>query len=150
MRKIFFILILLFLTGCATVEIPQYVQDQHPYKETFYSSFEDAVEGTSQALEQFGWKIANHYDPGVFEQNKENIGPEAKQIVLSTEVRQMPFFLGTRYARVNAHIYSLEHSSTAVEIRYLTVTSVPFKSFNSYRNDRAAERILKTIKEKLN
>ena len=149
MRRIFYILIPLFLTGCATVDIPNYVQDQHPYKKIFYSDFASVVEVVTQSLQARGWKMSSTLDPAMFEQNKENFSADARQTILSTEVRQTSFILGTTYSRVNVYIYTLEQSETSVEIRYLKITAFPFKSSSNYRNDLAAERIFKTIAENL-
>ena len=146
MRRILFWACCGFLiSGCATVDIPNYIQDKSPYKQTFYAGFDQVVDATSKTLTKYGWTVANKYDPTVFEQNKELKQADAKQIMLSTDVRQTAFFVGTRYARINAYIRTVDSSSTEVEIRYLTETSMPVKTFKNYKNDRSVKNILNDI-----
>ena len=148
MRGNFFILLMIFsLSGCTTVSIPNYIQDKNPYKRVYGANFEGVLMSATRALEHSGWVVTNKYDPTVFEQNKELNSPEAKQLMLSTDVRQTPFIVGTCYRRINIYIRTVDEKSTEVEMRYVKVTSVPFKSFNSYRNDRAIKRLLDSIGE---
>ena len=146
-KKFFLLLIIFMLSGCTTVNIPNYIQDKNPYKQTYTASFENVLMAASKALEHSGWVVTNKYDPAVFEQNKELNFSGAKQLMLSTNVRQTPFIFGTRYGRVNAYIRTIDEKSTEVEMRYVTVTSIPFKNFNSYRNDRAIKHILDSIEK---
>ena len=145
MRKIFSFVLLLTLSGCATVDVPKYIQDKNPYKKIFYASFDETLSAAKKTLEHYGWTILNDYDPTVFEQNKELGTPEAKQILLFTEDRQTPFFLGSSYSRINAYVRTVDKTSTEVELRYVTVASVPFKTFNTYKNDRVIHHIFDAI-----
>lgn len=142
-----FIFTLLYCAGCASVQIPGYVQNKNPYSQRFYADFVKTRAATEAALQELGWKVAERLDPLVYEQSAVNDLDEAKELWV-TEARQIPLFIGTRYARVNVYIRSKKDISE-VEIRYLTITSMFFKNCTSYRNKAAAERILKRIEQKL-
>lgn len=149
MKKVLSVLLLVTLIGCASINIPNYIQDKHPYKRTLYASFDKVHEMTVQTLEDFGWRIERESDPGLFERERENGESRNKQTLIFTEIRKTSLFVGSRYARMNAYLRETADNATEIEIRYLTVTSALFKSFNDYRNDRAVERILDRIEEAL-
>jgi hypothetical protein len=148
MRKVLSVFLLLALGGCASVTIPNYIQDKYPYKRTFYAPFDQVREAAVQTFGEFGWTIGKESEPALFERERES--GSSKQTLLFTEIRQTSFFVGSRYARLNAYLRATADHETEVEIRYLTVTSVPFKRFHHYKNDRAIERIFRHIEGKLN
>ncbi|MBI5416084.1 MAG: hypothetical protein HZA29_04640, partial [Candidatus Omnitrophica bacterium] len=98
-----------------------------------------------------GWEISKKTDPAVFERNRDQSGAQVKQVLLFTDVREMPLVLGTRYARMNIYLQSSApgENSTDVELRYLTVTSVSLKSFHNYRNDGYARKLFERIESRL-
>ena len=148
MKKIVLIVCMAVLTGCSTIDIPQYLQDKNPYQKTFYKSFDKTLEATRQALAELGWKVAKETQPSVYERNRVVEEGEGQAILIFTDVRRTPFFLGSRYARLNIYLRGGEKVAE-VEIRYLTISSLTFKTFRSYKNDAATERIFKKIEEKL-
>ncbi len=145
MRKIFWIVCLVFLYGCATARIPQYLADRNSYKKHFYASFDDALQASRTALHDLGWEITSEGDPAVYEEGDPR---EARQIILFTEVRQTAMFLGSRYARINI-ILRTKSEGTEIEIRYLTINSIPFKNIESFRNESAVQRVFERIDELL-
>ena len=144
-RILLWIVIGTALMGCASVTIPNYIRDEHPYRKTFYASFDTALEATVHALEDSGWKVAKTTEPSVFERNKDTDKPGVRQILLFTNVRQTAFIFGTRYARMNIYLQSADDSSTEVELRYLKITSASLKNFQNYRNDRYAGKFFGRI-----
>lgn len=145
MRKFFWILCLTILYGCTTAKIPQYLADKNPYKKQFYASFEETLKAAQTTLQELGWRIAAEGDPAVYEEGSPR---ESKQIILFTEVRQTAMFLGSRYARMNV-ILRAKSEGTEIEIRYLTVNSLPFKNFESFKNERTVHRIFERIDQLL-
>lgn len=143
------ILFSLFVYGCASVHIPDYIPDEHPYRRIFYADFSTTLTTTAQSLESLGWPIAKTAEPAVFERSRLTEGGERKQTLLFTEIRQTPLFLGTRYARINAYLRAVTDHTTEVELRYLTITSVPFKSFYNYRKDHFIKRVFQEIERRL-
>lgn len=133
---------LLLCLGCASVMIPNYIHDEHPYSKKLYADFDKVLEATQQALKESGWEVAKTTDPSIFERNKTPVDPHSRGALLFTEIRQTSLFLGSRYARMNIYLSAGPDNTTDVEVRYLTVTSVPFKSFYNYRNDRFVQKLL--------
>lgn len=139
-----------FLCGCVTVDVPNYIKDNKPYKESFYTGFDEALNAVTQTIEKFGWIISGTSDPSVFERRAALAGQDLRQMLLFTDIRETKFFLGTRYARMNIYVREKEKNTVDVEIRYVTITSLPFKSFSDYKHDATVARIMKQIRLALN
>lgn len=149
MKKILFGILLLSLAGCASVTIPRYIHDKHPYERTFFVSFEEAKQAVIGALDETGWLVEHESEPSLYERDKGIYG-EREQILIFSRIRQMSFFLGTNYARVNAYIREVADKECELELRYMKVTTVVFKDFQGYKNDRAVESIFRAIEAQLN
>jgi hypothetical protein len=141
-NRLVFIIALLFL-GCSSVRIPSYLQDKHPYTKRFHGNYEQTMAAVKQTLAEFGWEIAEETDPLVYEQDRIHDLDEQRKMII-TKSRQTSLFIGTRYGKMNIYVFSKKNISE-VEIRYLTVTSIAFKSFRDFRDDAAAERIYTQI-----
>lgn len=149
MGKFVSVTILAFaICGCANVTIPNYIKDINPYKRTFYADYGNVRTVTVEALNRFGWTIESESEPVVFERERE-AGEGWQQTLLFTKVRQFSFFLGTRYTRLNVFLRAINTNETEAEIRYLRATSIAFKNFYRYRNDRFVQQIFTDIEEKL-
>ena len=149
--KFFSLVIFLgILAGCASISIPNYIQDEHPYKKKFYARFDDVLKAASQTLTALGWEVDGTSDPSVFERQRAVADPLEKQVLLFSKLRQTPLFIGSRYARLNLYLQSSPDNTTEVEIRTLTVTTLIFKKFTLYRDDRVAEILFREIEERLN
>ncbi|MFA5087443.1 MAG: hypothetical protein WC552_00245 [Candidatus Omnitrophota bacterium] len=149
--KKFLLILLAFLTcsGCVSARIPKYLGNDFPYKQRFYFSFEQVVSATQETLKDLGWQIEETADPAVYEQVFSLPGADKKQILIFTSIRQTPLFIGTRYAKMNIFLGESGDNNTEMEIRYLTVNSVLFKNFESYKNESAVKRILEHISKSL-
>ena len=149
-HSVFGIYLLLFFSGgCANVHIPDYISDENPYRRIFYADFSSTLAATAQSLESLGWPISKTAEPSIFERSRLTEEGNRQQTLLFTEIRQTPLFLGTRYARVNAYLRAVTDHTTEVELRYLTVTSVPLKSFYNYRKDHFIKRVFQEIERRL-
>ena len=149
MKKAIVLFFLLFCVGCVSATIPHYLQDKSPYKKKFYASYDDTLKAVQTTLKDLGWKISSVSDPVVYEQNSaSNNEAIPKQILMFTDVRQTAFLLGTHYSKMNIFVRSLTEG-TEVEIRYITVTSTPFKTLENYKNDNAVQRIFDHIEKVL-
>ena len=147
MKKISALIFLITLTsGCVSIQIPEYIQDHHPYKKEFTAAFDKTLAATKQALAGLGWRILKSYQPGVFEQTPVPAGEE--QLLLFTESKQSYRFLFSRYSRLNIYLRSLK-DTTEVEIRYAVLTPLPMKSLKSYRNDRLVRQLFRQIEVQL-
>jgi len=128
-----------------TAKFPQYLSDKHPYKKEFYVPFDKALEAAKTVLTNMGWKIVGEGNPAVYEQTTT---PRAKELILFTDIRQTALFLGSRYSKMNIILRSND-TMTEVEIRYLTIMSLPFRNIESFRNDHAVEQIFARLADRL-
>ncbi|HBG60955.1 MAG: hypothetical protein A2Y03_10825 [Omnitrophica WOR_2 bacterium GWF2_38_59] len=149
MKNLNLILIVLFLSGCATVNIPNYIVDENPYKQKLYASFDTALNATVNTLKDAGWEVEEITKPSVFERSKDSI-QGSQEVLLFTKIRETSMFLGSSFSRMNVYVRSGTDNVSEVEIRCITVNSVVFNKFTSYKKDRAVEKIFKHIQERLN
>ena len=136
----------LYLTGCASIFLPTYLQDKNPYTRRFYANYDESLQALNQTLKDLGWESEKAIDPLVYERQHATDLDEQQTLIL-TKTRQTPMFLGTRYARMNIYLRAKKGISE-IEIRYLTTTDLFFRGLKSYRNDSAVNRII-THLEKL-
>lgn len=144
-RHIPFVCVVFLLAGCVSASLPQYLSDKNPYKKEFFVSYEKSVETVKASLAELGWKITAEGDADVYERNT---SPEEKRVIIFSEIRQTPMFLGSRYARLNVIVRGVQ-DKTEIEIRYVTITSVLFRNMESFKNDAAVQRIFEHIKKNL-
>ena len=148
MRRIFSFILLIFIVGCTTLQLPSYIQDKHPYTQRFYGEHKEVVDAVTKGLADLGWKAEGNADPFVYEQSRlAEAGSE--NILLFTQVRQTPMLLWTTYVRLNVFISS-KNKVSDVEIRYSKLKAFPFKEFRGYRNDKLVKRIFQRITDYLN
>ena len=149
MRRIVSLLLIFTLTGCASITIPNYIHDRHPNLKTFYAPYDQVHAATLKALGDLGWRIEQETDPALYERGRQSQDMSRQQTLIFTDINQLSFFAGSRYARLNVFLHVTADKATEVEVRYLKVTSVMFKTFYNYKNDRLAERIFKRIEKEL-
>lgn len=142
MRKFLLgIISIVLLSGCVAATLPQYLSDRNPYKKEYFAGYDESVAAVKTALGELGWKVAGEGDPMTYERQA---SPSEKRIILFFEIRQTPMFFGTRYGKLNVIVRGIQ-DKTEIEIRYVTVTSIPFKSFQTYKNDATVQRIFEHI-----
>jgi len=149
MKNFLSILLLLALVGCTSITIPNYIPDKHTNLQTFYASFDQVYAATIKALNGSGWTVESETDPAIFEREREIPDSSRQQTLIFTDIRQLSFFVGSRYAKLNVFLQVTADKATEVEIRYLRVTSLPFKTLNNYKNDRLTNRLFKRIEKEL-
>ncbi|MFA5060478.1 MAG: hypothetical protein WC676_07625 [Candidatus Omnitrophota bacterium] len=149
MKKILSIAMALLLAGCVTVKIPKYLQDEFPYKKQYFHNFDDTLAATTKALENLGWRISETTHPSVFEHGPDTQESGPRQVLIFTEVRQTPLILSSRYMSLNVYLKQADGNSTDVEIRYVSVMPVLFKSVQNYKNDSVVYKIFDQISELL-
>ncbi len=148
-KKTLAVFMLLALVGCASISVPKYIKNENPYKKKFYASFEKVLPATIRTLEAEGWKIEERADPGVYEMRTGEKIYEGKQVLLITGIRKLPVFVASSYARLNVYVTARVEDYTEVEVRYLTVNSVTFKSFYSYKHNKTVEKLFAKIEHNL-
>ncbi len=138
---------MLLLTGCATTDIPSYLQPKKPYLKRYYANYEKSLSSVKTILAELGWTLEESTDPGVYEHTRFNDLDE-NQLLLVTAVRPTPMLVGTRYARMNIYLRS-KKDVTEVEVRYLTTTSTALNNFSTYNNDSAVKRFFERLTDVL-
>ncbi|MCB9757276.1 MAG: hypothetical protein H6753_02485 [Candidatus Omnitrophica bacterium] len=147
MKSLFFVFAVVLLAGCATTNMPSYLQPKKPYLTRYYSNYEKSLGAVKQTLTELGWILEETTDPGVYEHTRFNDLDE-DQVLLVTAVRPTPMLIGTRYARMNIYLRSKKDLSE-VEVRYLTTTSTALNNFSTYNNDSAVKRFFERLSEVL-
>ncbi|MCB9772591.1 MAG: hypothetical protein H6754_08595 [Candidatus Omnitrophica bacterium] len=147
MKKLSVILAIIFLTGCATTNMPSYLQPKKPYIKRYYANYAKTLPSVKDVLTELGWTLEESTDPGVYEHTRFNDLDE-NQLLLVTTVRPTPMLVGTRYARMNIYLRSKKDVSE-VEVRYLTTTSTALNNFSTYNNDSAVKRFFMRLDEVL-
>lgn len=142
-------LLAVLLTGCSTVVVPKYIRDEHPYEKVLYSDYEGALAAVREVLTARGWEIAETADPAVYEYHKALASAGRRQVLLFTNVRTGAYIFGTRYHRVNVYLREITTQTTSLEVRYMTVSSIPFRTFYNYRKDKAAGKLISVIEQGL-
>ncbi|HOW36028.1 MAG TPA: hypothetical protein PL155_06420 [Candidatus Omnitrophota bacterium] len=148
MKKMGLILLVVFLSGCVTVKIPKYLQENFPYKKKFYARYEETLTATQQALKDLGWTVSEVANPTAFERQAETKDTPAQEVLIFTEVRQTPLILSSRYMSLNVYVRAAG-DSTDVEIRYISVMPILFKSVKNYKNDPVVDKVFDRISELL-
>ena len=148
MRKIGLVILLAVCAGCVSVQIPQYLQDKHPYKREYFAGYDETLAAVKKVLKNAEWKITSTADPLIFEATAPNKSSENQRILLFTENKQTSMFLFSSYSQLNIYVRALKNS-TEVEIRYEAILPLPFKQFRSFRNDSFVNKLLNQIADQL-
>ncbi len=147
MKRMFYLAVyLLVLCGCVSVKIPKYVTDQNPYKKIFHSDYGSTLTAVKESLASAGWSINEESDPIQYEQGR--AGDAQQQVVLFTEGRQSSRVLYSRYRTLNVYVSNLG-DRVEVEVRYLSLTPVLFKIFESRRNDPLVNALFNDMEQRL-
>ena len=140
-------ILILFVTGCASLQFPAYIQDKNPYTQKFYGEHDQIVAAVKKSLTDLGWPVDGVADPTTYEQRVPE--PESENVLIYTQVRQTPMILWTTYRRVNVFVHS-KNKVSDVEIRYAKIKALPFKQFKGFKNDPLVKRIFQRITDELN
>ncbi len=149
MRNVLLILFMTLVTGCVSVKIPKYLQEESSYKKKYYASFDETLAATKKTLQSQGWVITDTADPIAFEQNQDYDPSQGKRVLLFTEPRQTSMILFSRYSALNAYVRTLANDSTEVELRYHSETPVFFAHFKTSKNDHFIEKLFERIAQDL-
>ncbi len=147
--KVFLLLLLVFLGGCSTVQIPNYINADHPYLRRVYGSFEEVDMAVKAVLAQEKFKIEKETSPDVYERDMRDQQAGARGSLVLTDVKQYSRVLYSSYVHLNVYLRQLS-DSVEVEIRYGRVTTVLFKQFKGARHDLYVGRLLDRIEAKVN
>ena len=122
---------------------------KYPVKQMMQKEYEGVDAAKIKALKGAGWKIAEEADPALLERRHESQDASRPKTVIFTQIRQLSFFVGSGYSRLNVFLNVAVDKATEVEIRYVKVTTVGPKTLNNFKNDKLVNRLLKRIEENL-
>ncbi len=147
MKRILALILILVICGCVTVRIPKYLEGEFPYRRSFEANFQNTFDATLKALKDSGWKVTETTSPAVFAPGRTSDKTKKYEILVFTEIKQSAMVLASSYVTLNALLRSTDANHTEVEIRYLSMTAMFFKTVNSYQNDRVVGKIFKKIEQ---
>lgn len=148
LSKAFLLVFILSLSGCATVNVPHYIQAQHPYERTYYGSFNDVLNAVRTTLKQEGWQIFKEVDPTMYERNPLHNPGDEQHILIFTEVKRTQRFVYTKSTHLNVYVSRID-GGVGVDMRYGSVKDFHLWKMRSYRNERLVKTILDRIGHKL-
>lgn len=134
------------LSGCVSVQMPQYVNDKNPYRREYTASYDRTLKAVVQALEKSGWKVAKQTSPMVFESGSTASSPASSEVLIFTNTRQSAMLFGSCYRTLNVLIKQ-RGDAADVEVRYFSIFSTIFRNFESYQNDALVQKFLDQIEQ---
>ena len=147
MKKAILSILFLCTAGCATVNIPNYIDPQHPYVRKVYGDYNAIVAAVRQVLADEGWAVQSETSPSTYERDNSAEGSVTGGVLLFTSVKQHSRFLYSSYTHLNVFIRPVADGAE-VEIRYACLTPLGVKQFKGTRNDKLADRILDAIEHR--
>jgi len=137
------------LTGCSTIILPRYIPDKNPTQKKLYADYDRVVAATKAAFKDLGWEVAEEADPAVYERAWQLRDKNVKQILLMSDYHKSNFLIVSKNTAINAYIRA-GADATELELRYLRVSTYPFKSFYKYRNNKLINALFQRIDKNLN
>lgn len=147
--RFFYLLMVVFVSGCSTVQIPNYINADHPYARRVYGDLDKVNAAVKLVLAQEGFKVLKETGTDVYERDARDQQEGAQGVLVLTEVREYSRVLYSTYVHLNIYLRQLA-DGVEVELRYGKVTSVLFKQFKGTRNDAYAVRLLDRIEAQVN
>ena len=143
MPRIVLILILMSLTGCASVRIPDYIKADHPYVRKISGDYDSIITSTKNVLYREGWLVIREANPSDYERRDGE--DQSKDVLLFTEPKRYSKVAYSTYTHLNVFVHA-NADGAEVDIRYEAVTPGPIRQAD-LRNDRLANRILDKIEQ---
>ena len=146
-RGAWFVLLLVVIMGCVTLEMPKYLEEEFQYRKNFDANFNATFAASVNALESLGWKVAETESLPVFKSGAIDESSQEYTALIFTEIKQRSLFIFSTYLTLNVYVRSIDENSSEVEIRYLSITAFPpfFKEKRIDRNDGLVNKIYRKI-----
>ncbi|MEI7998485.1 MAG: hypothetical protein WCH62_03150 [Candidatus Omnitrophota bacterium] len=147
MKKLGLIILLLTLTGCTTLEFPDYIKADHPYVRKITGKYQDIVDAVAVVLFKEGWKIQRQVNPSIYER-REGGEDQSQDVLFFTEIKQHPKVVYSTFTHLNVYVHPIAEGAE-VEVRYEAISSTVIKQFHGSRNDKVSNRLLDKIEQEL-
>lgn len=140
--------ILLALTGCATIDPPQYIRAEHPYERTYYGEFRGVLDAVRLTLKENGWDAFKEVDANTYERNPLLKPGDEENVLIFTTIRRTQRFVYAKAVHLNVYVSRVD-DGVKVDLRYGAVTDLRLWKVRSYHNDRLIKKIQDGIEQKL-
>ena len=147
-RKTWFIIFILGVIGCASVDTQHYIQAENPYKRTFYGSFADVLDVVRAALKEDRWQIAKEVDPTLYERNPLYSSGDKEHILIFTQIKRSQRFVYSQDTHLNVYVNRVS-DGVEVDVRYGSVRNFHLWKTRSYRNNALIKQILDGMERKI-
>ncbi len=148
MNKLILSFLCVILAGCATVNIPNYIDPAHPYVHKVYGNYAVIIASIRQVLAQEGWPVHSEANPADYEHSSDAQQDQNKSVLLFTDAKQHSRILYSSYTHLNVFIRPVADGAE-VEIRYSCLTPILGKQSKSMRNDKLVDHLFDAIKRRL-
>ena len=148
LRKTWFIVLVLGMIGCATIDTPHYIQAENPYKRTYYGSFDDVLSMVRETLKEEGWQIVKEVDPTLYERNPLYSSGDKEHILIFTQIKRAQRVVYSRTTHLNIYVNRIS-DGIEVDVRYGAVRNFHLWKTRSYRNNALIKQMLDHIEQKL-
>ena len=143
MRPIALVVLLGFLTGCAAVNLPDYIKSVQPYTRKMSGDQDRIIEAVKVVLFKEGFEIASQLNPSTYERRPGG-EDQSKDILLITKPKK--YFKGLYFTSMYLNIFINSAADGAeIEIRYEAHSPVR----TGVRNDKLCNNLLDHIEKEL-
>ena len=148
LQKIYFIVLLMGMFGCASIDSANYIQAENPYKRTYYGSFDEVLDVVRAAIKEDGWQIVKEVDPTLYERNPLYSTGDQGHVLILTDVKRAQRIIYLKTTHLNVYVHRIAEG-VDVDIRYGSVKNFHLWKSQSYRNNTLIKKMLDRIEQKL-
>ena len=148
LQKIYFIVLLMGMIGCASIDPPSYIQAENPYKRTYYGSFDDVLAVVRTTVQQDGWQIAKEVDPTLYERNPLYSTGDQGHVLILTDIKCSQRIIYSKATHLNVYVHRIAEG-VEVDVRYGSVKNFHLWKARSYRNNALIKKMLDHIEQNL-
>ncbi|MBL8013769.1 MAG: hypothetical protein JNN05_07980 [Candidatus Omnitrophica bacterium] len=142
------IILTFLLAGCAGLNLPGYIQSEHPYKRVYYGDFKVVLGEVKTALNQEGWQVVKEVDPLLYERNPLLSEGSQDHVLIFTNVRKFQRVVYSQVQQLNVYVNRVDEG-VEVDVRYRSVKNFYVVRTSAYRSDKLVKRLLDRIEQRL-
>lgn len=141
------LILLLTLTGCAGVQIPNYIPADHPYVRKISGNYNDILDAIKVVLFKDGYNIQSRLNPSVYERRSDG-GDQSKDVLLFTDIKAHSRLVYSTYTHMNIFIHPIAEGAE-VDVRISATTPLGIKQLQATRHDKLAKKFLNQVEQEL-
>lgn len=147
-RKFWMLGALVFFMGCASLNVPSYIQAEKPYKRNFYGKFDDVLGEVRAGLADQGWQVEKEVDPSLYERNPLISEGDKDHVLIFLKAREYQRGIYKKTVQLNVYV-DRTSEGVEVDVRFRSVKNFYLFKMRAYRNDRLVKDLLDHIEKKL-